>query len=96
MCIDETNQMQHLISKVNLMVFFSKTENNGTEKLEESVTSTVAETEQAERQRALVRASSNRALNHPPQTSGPAAGSSPSHMIVSEEITVGVPLVRCG
>lgn len=76
--------------------FFSKTENNGTEKLEESVTSTVAETEQAERQRALVRASSNRALNHPPQTSGPAAGSSPSHMIVSEEITVGVPLVRCG
>lgn len=71
-----------------------QTENNGTEKLEESVTSTVAETEQAERQRALVRASSNRALNHLPQTSGPAAGGAPSHIVVSEEITVGVPLFR--
>lgn len=67
---------------------------SGTDKLDDSVSSTNTDLEQAGRGRALVRAGSNRALNHQPQTSGPAAGDGPSHIVVSEEITVGVPLFR--
>ncbi|XP_022295481.2 E3 ubiquitin-protein ligase Mdm2-like isoform X2 [Crassostrea virginica] len=62
---------------------------NDEKESDRSVTSTITETEQ-ETTSSMIRSNSN----PQPQSSGQAAVGGPSHIVVAEEITVGVPLFR--
>ena len=61
---------------------------NDEKESDRSVTSTITETEQ-ETNSSMIRSN----FNPQPQSTGQAAVGGPSHIVVAEEITVGVPLV---